>query len=247
VKRSWKEDSIPRISNWTKLSAQQLFCKFAKNFADEEDAIAHTVWIGNRLARDRGETLKTKFYSIKDAWLKRHQDCLVEGRIAREESSECRVCEGTGLGEKQRCFFCGGTGERELENDEYPPWDYEGVNWTEEQMENWYRCKKCDGTGILKKCQHCGGTGKYRSWYLYEHCLIVAGQEYTFHSYTKPEKLSDEPGEDCEKYGGRFSEEELDELALPFTGILKLLGYVAAAKWKLRINRRTGKYEKGWV
>lgn len=80
-------------------------------------------------------------------------------------------------------------------------------------------------------CWKCDGTGVYRSRWLYVHRFQVAGQAYSFHSYVEPLRLLDGQAEDAERYGGTFSEAELAALALPFSGLLKLLGYVAAGLW----------------
>jgi len=186
---------MARIKGWTTRTDEDLFHQFVRNFINEEEAIAHAIWMGNRLVKERAKSTKKKFYSLKDEWLNRHEDCLIEGRIAREEG--------------KTCWDCGGTGTIDEDN----------------------------------QCSSCQGTGKYRTWNLYEHRLEVAGQRYTFHSYVRPKHLSDEPGADCEEYGGRFSEEELGELALPMSGILKILGYVAKVYWGLQFSTYSGRYE----
>ena len=123
-----------------------------------------------------------------------------------------------------------------------------GQKVREESLE----CRSCCGEGKRKEfgddkafslieCNRCHGTGKYRTWWLYLHTFNIDGQEYSFHSYVKPHLLSDTPGEDKEDYGGRFTEEELNDLALPMTGLLKILGYVAN-KWGMVINKKNGTY-----
>lgn len=100
-------------------------------------------------------------------------------------------------------------------------------------------CYGCNGTGEDdwgNGCDRCDGTGVYSSRWLYLHEFTVAGQHYALHSYVQPQVLLDEPSADLESYGGSFAEAELKALALPFTGILRLLGYVAAAKWNLQFD-----------
>ena len=212
-----------RIKNWTKLSAEKLFTTWCAMFPCEESAIAHAIWITNRLVKNKARSSRRKFYSIKDAWLRRHQDCLSEGRVARMEERPCWDCDGTGKAEPACCWKCDGMGEME---------------WGEE-------CWKCDGLGVVNsdgECSRCYGTGIHSRHILYEHRLTVAGQRYSFHSYTAPDCVSDEPGEDSESYGGCFSEEELNELGLPFSGLLKMLSYIAAACWKMKFSKREGRY-----
>ena len=90
-------------------------------------------------------------------------------------------------------------------------------------------CWGCYGDG----CDRCDQTGWYRERWLYVHEFFVEGQRYHFHSYIPPKALLCGPGEDKETFGGNFTETELDELYLPMSGLLKMLGYVAAAMWKL--------------
>lgn len=216
---------MARIKNWTKNNASELWGQWLAMFNDEEEAIITAIWIANRLVKDKAKSTKRKFYSIKDAWIKKHQNDLTSGRIAREESLPCRLCEGTGTLEfNLTCSHCYGSGEHEgyYEND---------------------TCHTCDGEGYFPAgdCPKCQGTGKYKTWNLYEHRFDLNGNPYCFHSYAEPDKLDDEPGADCEEYGGRFGEEELNEMALPMSGLLKLLTYIAAAKWKLQLY--DGRYE----
>jgi hypothetical protein len=97
-------------------------------------------------------------------------------------------------------------------------------------------CWACDGTGedYGCTCQRCDGTGEYSRRTLYLHRFVIEGSQYAFHSYEAPISLSDEPGEDLESYGGSFSEAELEDLALPMSGLLRMLGYVAVAKWHMQ-------------
>lgn len=97
-------------------------------------------------------------------------------------------------------------------------------------------CYDCGGTGDngWGECDHCGSTGVYSSRWLYLHEFAVAGTQYRLHSYVAPVTLLDENAEDAEQYGGRFTEAELAALALPMTGLLKVLRYVAAALWGMK-------------
>lgn len=97
------------------------------------------------------------------------------------------------------------------------------------------RCFRCH-EGVTDDgdiCDHCDGYGVYRSRWLYLHEFTVAGVPYKLHSYVEPKVLLLEPAEDAEHFGTSFTEAEQSSLALPMTGLLKLLTYVAAALWKL--------------
>jgi len=230
---------MARLKNWTKITKELLWEKWLENFTNEEEAIVTAVWIGNRLVKEKAKSTRRKFYSLKDEWIKRHQNYLTEGRIAREESLQCRLCDGAGkLEEDVICWHCFGSGEHDSYYDPY-------------EEDNYYfdECNTCNGLGHFPKgeCPKCNGTGKYRAWNLYEHRFDLDGQKYCFHSYTRPSKLSDEPGADCEEYGGRFTQEELDDLALPMSGILKILDHVARSRWDMYFDTDTYKYEyKTW-
>lgn len=93
-------------------------------------------------------------------------------------------------------------------------------------------CRDCRGSGEDGDdcCDRCEGTGIYSERTLFCHYFVIAGQRYSFHSYEKPAKISSEPGEDKEEYGGRFSEDEIKEMMLPMSGLLRMLGWVAAAR-----------------
>ena len=90
-------------------------------------------------------------------------------------------------------------------------------------------CRACGGTGDDGNCFRCDGTGIWSERTLYCHYFIIAGRRYSFHSYEKPARVSIEPGEDLESYGGRFTEEEMKEFPLPMSGLLRMLRWVTAA------------------
>lgn len=206
-----------RIKLWSRTPTQKLYEQWVSQFDSEEEAIASAIWIANRLVKDKAASTRRKFYSIKDEWLKRHADDVIEGRIARKEIDECWTCDGTG--------------KIEYEYDEYDEYDYdyEYDDDDDDEYDGEYVCPKCCGTGV------------YQSRHLYEHRLVVAGTTYSFHSYIKPPNLSEEPGADLEQYGGRFTDDEFKELALPMSGLLKVLT-VAAHNWGLEFDRKTGRY-----
>lgn len=91
-------------------------------------------------------------------------------------------------------------------------------------MTYWGHCDRCDGTGI------------WSSRWLFLHEFEVAGQRYSLHSYHTPKLLLEGESANLERYGGRFTRAELDKLALPFSGLLKVLTYVAINRWGLRWN-----------
>ncbi len=89
-------------------------------------------------------------------------------------------------------------------------------------------CARCEGEGTVvrggrvMKCRRCNGTGTYTPT-LFVHNFNLGDQRYSFHSYVQPARLSTKLGEDKEEYGGHFTEEELKEIALPMTGLLRIL------------------------
>lgn len=102
----------------------------------------------------------------------------------------------------------------------YQPCLVDGQIAREEELECY-----CDGT--MEWCRKCLGTGIYRTRTLYLHRFMIEGKPYSFHSYQKPTLLSSIPGEDKETYGGRFTEAELAELALPVSGLIRMLRFHA--------------------
>jgi hypothetical protein len=57
---------MPRILNWTKLTARVLTGQWLAPFATNEAATVTATWIGNRLVKD-------------DVWIKKHAGNCVEG------------------------------------------------------------------------------------------------------------------------------------------------------------------------
>lgn len=94
-------------------------------------------------------------------------------------------------------------------------------------------CFRCNGGG----CERCGYEGVYQSRWLYTHEFFIAGQRYSFHSHVCPKVLLDEMAENVQ-FGTKFSDEEIGQLALPMTGMVKVLCYVAAVVWGLDWNGR---------
>ena len=90
-------------------------------------------------------------------------------------------------------------------------------------------CRDCGGSGD-DDCERCDGTGIYSQRTLYLHDFVISGRRYSFHSYEAPASVSETPGEDREEYGGRFSDAELEEFGLPFSGILRMLRWVFMAR-----------------
>ncbi len=72
-------------------------------------------------------------------------------------------------------------------------------------------CWSCGGDGeyCWDECWSCGGTGLYSDRTLFEHNFIIDGQDICFHSYVKPEILSDGKGADLRNYGRPFNRSEL--------------------------------------
>lgn len=101
-------------------------------------------------------------------------------------------------------------------------------------------CFRCEGTGFDERqgwtCPRCEGRGVWRERWLYTHEFSIAGQHYSFHSYVAPNTLLDGMGDAQEVFGSKFTEQELAELALPMSGMMQVLIYVAAAIWGLRFN-----------
>ena len=93
-------------------------------------------------------------------------------------------------------------------------------------------CRDCGGSGDdgWGWCDRCEGTGIYSERTLFCHYFVIAGRPYSFHSYERPARVAAETGEEEEAYGGRFSEEEIQEFLLPMSGLLRMLRWVAAAR-----------------
>ncbi len=222
-----------RINRWTTLTSGELWAQWASLFESEDEAIVVAIWTGNRLVKQRAASTRRKFYSLKDAFIERHQKDLVAGYRVREEYKECWDCNGTG---EVREIVCAVDNEEFVSrerDEELLCWGRAGSN-PDDMPTGWYE--------IVGRCQMCGGTGKYRSRWLYLHVFNLGGQTYSFHSYVKPALLKDEYGEDKEQYGGKFTEQELAEMALPMSGILRILGYVAVTKWGMSFSKYDGIY-----
>lgn len=103
-----------------------------------------------------------------------------------------------------------------------------------------YDCFRCEGEGW---CDYCEGTGVYREAWLYLHEFEVAGQTYRLHSYVEPKTLVGSidglPHQGA--YGAQFTDEEIANLPLPLSGLVKMLSYVAAAMWTMQLL--DGRYE----
>lgn len=89
-------------------------------------------------------------------------------------------------------------------------------------------CWDCDGTGegnCGDDCYHCDGTGINTSNTLYESRYQFTGDErlYCYHGYSKPEKLSNQPGADKKFYGHRFTREERKSIPFAFHELMKML------------------------
>lgn len=95
-------------------------------------------------------------------------------------------------------------------------------------------CYACD-EGVTPDgdlCDHCDGFGVYSRKTLYAHQFKVAGTIYRLHGYSTPRVILPKPDEP-ERDGYTFTVEENATLALPVSGFMKLLSYVAAARWEM--------------
>jgi len=215
-----------RIKNWSNMSSETLFGAWCSQFTEEEDAVAHAIWVANRLAKGKAATSRKVFYSLKDHWLSIHQDCLVDGRISRTETAECWKCCGTGRVSASTNLW------RYRDED-----DWDDCDPDEDFQDDEDNCDDHD-----MDCIRCGGSGIFRSWQLFEHHLVIAGQRYCFHSYLRPSIVSETPGANCESYGDSFSPDEIGNLSLPFSGMVRVIGFVARDRWRLVFDKRLGKY-----
>jgi hypothetical protein len=189
-----------RIKSWTKLEPHELWRKWRELFTSYDEAIAHAMWVANRLVKERAHSTRNAFYQLKDEFLRQYGHCLVDGRRVRVETRYCYACHGEGV-------------------EHYEEQRIRGFKYPANESDNTYPCLRCGGTGFISRRT------------LYVHNLILAGQRYSFHSYVEPPLLSNELGEDKETYGGRFSDEELAKLALPISGLGRVIGYVAVEHW----------------
>lgn len=108
-----------------------------------------------------------------------------------------------------------------------------------------YRCDGVDTSRDEEPCRRCGGSGIYKSRWLYVYNFDVAGQSYSFHSYIEPIKLGRIASTNSNESGGKFTEEEIKAMRLPWSGLLKMLGYVAAAIWEMTYDYDLGEYRSG--
>jgi hypothetical protein len=96
------------------------------------------------------------------------------------------------------------------------------------------KCNKCNGSGWddwrQDECRRCD-DGIYQKRFLYVHYLVIEGTRYSFHSYEKPKRVIELQGEDKESYGGKFTDEEIKNLKLPCSGLVRMLRYAAFAEW----------------
>jgi hypothetical protein len=244
---------MPRIVGWTKLTDEQLWEQWQGMFAGEEEAVATAIWIANRLVKDKAGSTRRKFYSIKDEWIECNQEHLVIGKVVKIEAYVCSSCGDYGPASNffadRICSRCG--------------------DWAH-QVAVQVECETCGGAGHYlggTRCVECNGFGKHEAPVIYEHLFDINGTHYTFHSHIKPRHsyedsgarpwnpprdwtnavgsshLCGDIGADPEIHGGRFTEQDLYDMALPISGLLRLLGYVATAKWGLQFCRQSGRYE----
>lgn len=106
-------------------------------------------------------------------------------------------------------------------------------------------CNACGGVDTSDEpepCRYCGGSGIYRSRWLYSYCFEVAGQAYSFHGFIEPKKLITSGAFDSGERGGKFTEEEIRAMRLPWSGLLKMLGYVAVVKLGMVYDYDYGEY-----
>jgi hypothetical protein len=69
------------------------------------------LWALNKLVKILTKQPKREVYTLKDALLRHWSQYIVEGRIARNESSVCWSCNGSGTMEwEEDCYRCGGSG-----------------------------------------------------------------------------------------------------------------------------------------
>jgi hypothetical protein len=71
-----------------------------------------------------------------------------------------------------------------------------------------------------------------RSWLLYSHTFNIQGTEINFHSYSKPERLIQEKGEDLPSYGVPITDEEIKELGIDLNGLIEVV------TWRLATQHR---------
>lgn len=93
-------------------------------------------------------------------------------------------------------------------------------------------CWRCNRTGRIKgqTCFRCGGDGEYDR-VLYGHRFRLSGRDYDIFSHIRPGVVGEKPAEPAEC-----------ESDASVSALLKLLSYVAAAIWKLNLDKTTGEY-----
>lgn len=166
------------VIDWNKPD-EELWEQWRPHFSSDDDAIAHAIWVGNRLIKSRGYISKRIYYSIKDELIRRHAEA---GFPVRSEIAYCRQCGGV---------------------------------YTSDQA---------------TPCSLCRGSGIYQKRILYGYRFQVAGQNYSFHSYVRPKALV-RPGSAIIESGGRFTDDEIAKMNVPWHGALRLLSWMAEHIW----------------
>jgi len=89
-------------------TVEQVWQEWCERHGSEAIVLAEAIRLANRLQK---VNRRAEFYPLKDEWIRRNQNRLLEGRIARLEERVCWDCNGDGESRwGEECFKCGGTG-----------------------------------------------------------------------------------------------------------------------------------------
>ena len=90
-------------------SPVDVWSKYCERFKSKNIAFTEILRLANRLQKVRR---RHDFYPLKDRWIIKNQEHLVEGRLSRYEGNSCWTCSGSGrLRGDARCWDCDGTGK----------------------------------------------------------------------------------------------------------------------------------------
>lgn len=90
---------------WYRLDTVGLYKLWLGQYPSEGVAIAHAIWFGNITTRDKAQSTRFKYESIRDRWVK---DYTQGGRSLGLEPVPCYLCRGTGwtFGDNRKPVQC---------------------------------------------------------------------------------------------------------------------------------------------
>jgi len=103
-----------------------------------------------------------------------------------------------------------------------------------------------DGNGVV--CRYCEGTGIYSRKTLFETRYQFPDDEriYCYHGYTKPEKLSDEPGANKPSYGYRLKQDERKAIPFGLHDLIKIMRHELVLLEEIATRRKREALATKW-